>query len=495
MCKKTLADYPELLKEFHPELNCGRQPCDISHGSSFYATWKCDKADDHVWQAKVCNRTINTTTCPFCCNYKVCLSNCLAIKFPEIAAQWHPTKNGDITPFNIIAGGTKNYWWKCNAADDHEWCSSIYTRVVRDCHCPFCCRNAKKVCQSNCLANTHPELAKQMHPTLNGEITAYNIVGGSGKRVVWQCDKVVDHIWENTPIARIQGRGCPCCCNQKVVLSNCFATTHPELARQLHSTLNGDLTASNITSGYCVSAVYWQCDKEKDHVWKARISDRAYGSGCPCCSGYKIVLSNCMATRFPEMAKEWHPTLNGKLTIYDVGGGLKQHYWQCLKFKHHVWKSSISVRSKGHGCPFCNASKGEKMIAKYLHENDISFCSEYRFKNSSIPRRRFDFYIQDKNIAIEFHGRQHYMPSCFGSETKNVDQMFVRNIASDYEKQIWCQSNGITLIEVPYWEFQNISEILDISLNGGKFSYTEPPEEVLQHIDKKQEIINHLLRC
>ena len=45
----------------------------------------------------------------------------LADLFPNIASEWHPTKNGDLTPDQVTKGSTKMVWWKCDVADDHEW--------------------------------------------------------------------------------------------------------------------------------------------------------------------------------------------------------------------------------------------------------------------------------------------------------------------------------------------------------------------------------------
>ena len=53
----------------------------------------------------------------------------LAETHPELAKQWHPTKNGDITPLDVTLGSRKKVWWKCAVADDHEWNSAVKTRT------------------------------------------------------------------------------------------------------------------------------------------------------------------------------------------------------------------------------------------------------------------------------------------------------------------------------------------------------------------------------
>ena len=47
---------------------------------------------------------------------------------PEVAKQWHPTKNGDLSPKDFTHGTHKKVWWKCDKGDDHEWIAIIYSR-------------------------------------------------------------------------------------------------------------------------------------------------------------------------------------------------------------------------------------------------------------------------------------------------------------------------------------------------------------------------------
>ncbi len=45
----------------------------------------------------------------------------LAQTHPDIAKQWHPTNNGDLSPSDVTKGSHKKIWWKCDKEDDHEW--------------------------------------------------------------------------------------------------------------------------------------------------------------------------------------------------------------------------------------------------------------------------------------------------------------------------------------------------------------------------------------
>ena len=73
--------------------------------------------------------------------------------------------------------------------------------------------------------------------------------------------------------------------------------------------------------------------------------------------------------------------------------------------KHGKFLCTPTNHLQGTGCPKCKESKGEICIADFLTANEIKFVREYKFPNSLY---RYDFYLPDQNILIEFHGEQHY---------------------------------------------------------------------------------------
>lgn len=61
--------------------------------------------------------------------------NDLATSHPHLVKQWHPTKNGALTPEGIVAGSGKDIWWQCEKG--HEWRRKCYLSVKRS-KCPKC---------------------------------------------------------------------------------------------------------------------------------------------------------------------------------------------------------------------------------------------------------------------------------------------------------------------------------------------------------------------
>ena len=57
----------------------------------------------------------------------------LAKADPEIAAQWHPTKNGSVTPADVRPNSFKKRWWKCEKGHEFEAMPVYRTRMYREC--------------------------------------------------------------------------------------------------------------------------------------------------------------------------------------------------------------------------------------------------------------------------------------------------------------------------------------------------------------------------
>jgi hypothetical protein len=153
---------------------------------------------------------------------------------PDIAKQWHPTKNGDLTPNQVTAGSHKIVWWKCSLGNDHQWRSEIRRRV-KGTNCQIC--NKRTVATSNSLSKTHPDIANQWHPTKNGDLTPDLITAISRKRISWICKK--RHEWQAVVRDRTsKNTRCPYCAGKKPSVENNLTVTHPDLVKQWHPTKN-----------------------------------------------------------------------------------------------------------------------------------------------------------------------------------------------------------------------------------------------------------------
>ena len=106
----------------------------------------------------------------------------------------------------------------------------------------------------------------------------------------------------------------------------------------------------------------------------------------------------------------------------------------------------------------CKESHGERRIREFLESNNIEFVQEKRFEDCrDIKPLPFDFYLPNNNLIIEFDGQHHFEDVIFGDHkiTKEHDKI----------KNKYCESQNIDLLRIPYWEKDNIENIISTKLN------------------------------
>ena len=129
---------------------------------------------------------------------------------------------------------------------------------------------------------------------------------------------------------------------------------------------NKDFDPSQLTLG-SNRKVWWVCSE--GHKWEARVASRSCGSGCPYCSGRKVLAGyNDLETLNPQLALEWNYEKNKSLLPTEVATGSgKKVWWKCSK--GHEWQAVISSRHNGVGCPVCSNK------AVQAGFNDLATCN------------------------------------------------------------------------------------------------------------------------
>jgi len=400
--------HPDLVnKKWHPAKNGELSPLQISSGSNKRVWWKCPKGDDHEWEKSV-SEVVKGKDYPICSGHKIALSNSLATTHPKIAKEWHPFLNNEMTPYDITKGRTAKVWWKCSEGDDHVWQTSPNNRTSNNKgNCPIC--EGKIVVESTSLATVNPEIAKEWHPTKNGELTPFDVTVKSSKKVWWKCPKGDDHVWKTSVNHRSNGTICPFCANQKVSNTNSLFAAYPELSKEWHPTKNGELTPVDVISG-SNQKVWWKCPEEDDHEWMASINARTGSrkTGCPMCFGFAVVKSNSLLFKFPRIAKELHPTKNKGISAADLFYSSNQKYWwKCPKDDDHEWKTTVRHRTHSKSnCPYCTLTPQSKQeltitfeLLQFFDINPKGFKTKVDGKIWSI-----DIFISELNLGIEFDG-------------------------------------------------------------------------------------------
>ena len=343
--------------QWHISKNGDLTPDHVSYGSHKRIWWRCGKG--HEWQSAPYARAEKRSGCPYCAGKIVAHGQDLQTLYPDIAAQWHPQKNGKAQPNQYLPGSHTSAWWRCSQG--HEWKALIKSRVVGN-SCPYCSGRAV-LPGENDLQTAAPLLAKQWHPTKNGDLQPSQITPGSARKVWWRCES--GHEWQAEVYSRTAGRGCPVCSGRVIVPGeNDLESNAPELAKQWCREKNGTLTPDRV-SIYSNKRVWWQCPL--GHQWKAVISSRTFSNnGCPYCGNRKLLTGfNDLQTVEPLVAAQWHPTKNEPLEPAMVmSGSAKRVWWQCTD--GHEWKAVIYSRTGAQkcGCPVCAGNTRRQRIKK-----------------------------------------------------------------------------------------------------------------------------------
>lgn len=371
---------PDLAKQWHPTFNGDRVASQVAFKSNTKAWWLglCG----HEWESHIGSRT-KGAGCPFCSGRRPVKGvNDLATSKPEIAKEWHPNLNENLTAEDVSSGSEKKAWWLGSCG--HEWQANINSRT-RDKYvgCPICSNN-KVLTGFNDLETLLPEVAKEWHPLLNGELKPSMVSRGSNAKHWWigKCS----HEWGAAISSRSKGIGCPVCHGLKVLTGfNDFETKNPSIAKEWHPTLNGDTKPYQVISK--TNTPYWWLG-ECGHEWKASPHNRSVGTGCTYCKGNNILSGfNDLETLNPLLAKEWHPTLNGELKPSMVTKHNNNKAWW-LGDCGHEWKATISSRTRGNGCSVCPSGgfQTAKASVFYFIQHDAMKARKVGISNSHTNR-------------------------------------------------------------------------------------------------------------
>jgi ribosomal protein S8 len=224
--------------------------------------------------------------------------------------------------------------------------------------------------------------------------------------------------------------------------------------------------------------------QEKDYHGSYDISCAHFIKGVRCsyCVNMKVHKLDSLGYLFPESLIFWSDKNNN--SPYDFSPGTQKEFlWKCPDKEHEDFLRSIRNSKRcDFRCPECNSSKGEKKIEEYFNKNGFLNIKQDKYKILDnidkinniyfIPQKEFDgllglgngllsydFYLPNikYNLLIEYQGEQHekYIPGMHKSKEE-----FKKQQEHDRRKRKYAQNNNINLLEIWYWDFDNIEDIL-----------------------------------
>jgi hypothetical protein len=191
------------------------------------------------------------------------------------------------------------------------------------------------------------------------------------------------------------------------------------------------------------------CNEHNFYFWQTPINHYS-GWGCPKCGSH--YMDN-------DYFKERAGIIHCKKYNYSKVKYTKSNEKIIIVCPEHgEFKQTPSHHLNGGECPFCNVkSSGELFIGSWLNQNNIAFEEQKTFPNCKNRKKlRYDFYLPNQKLLIEYDGQQHYSPvNYFGG--KNTFKYLQTN---DKLKTEYALNNNINLLRISYIERKNLSEIL-----------------------------------
>jgi len=176
------------------------------------------------------------------------------------------------------------------------------------------------------------------------------------------------------------------------------------------------------------------------------------GSNCPMCVG-NVKMSQ------DDYIKKCN-TVHGDTYDYSLVNYVNlKHKIDLICKKHGVFTQIANNHlNHKHGCPVCNTSKGELEIQRYLNDKNIKYIRQYSFETcKNIRKLKFDFYLPQYNICIEYDGQQHFVErKTFGGKKRLKYSKKLDDI-----KNKFCIENKIKLIRIKFDNKKFFNNIFD----------------------------------
>ena len=419
--KKTHEEFVEELRKINQNI----KPLEKYINSKTKILCKC-LIDGYEWKSRP-DQLLQGHGCPKCSGKAKKEHNVFIKEMQEV--------NPNITILGKYKNSRTKIMCKCNF-DGYKW--ETKPDILKNGHgCPMCAGNIKK---------THEEFVEQMN-LINPNIEIVNKYKNTESKIHCRC-KIDGYEWKTTVSSLLRGSQCKKCLGVKTKTKDEFY----KIMNSMHPNIK-------IIGNYVNHQSKLECECLLDgYKWSTTAHTLMRGHGCKKCAGtLKKTHEEFVVEAFEK---------NKNITVIGVYNGTREKILcKCNKCGNE-WNTSPSYVLRGGTCPVCSTSKGETKIVELLVQNNIDYIPQKTFDNCSYKYLlRFDFYIPSKNLCIEYQGKQHYVPVDFSGKGKEwAKQTFEEGQKKDNIKKEFCKQNSIRLLEIPYWDFDNIEEILSREL-------------------------------
>lgn len=415
----------------------------------------------------------NGSNCTHCCNK---YENSLAYFIEQILKEslnkyWDFEKN-TVNPYHISKNYNGKIWIKCIKISYHDSYETICTNFVKGQRCPYCV--GRKVHSKDSFAQYHidhtdKDFIKKYWSNKNS-IDPFSISPNSAKKVWIKCQEKEyhrDYLVKCDNFTR--GNRCPYChpfASHKVHQKDSFAQWCIDNVDK--DFMNKYWSDKNKINPYDISSrsttkIWIKCQETDYHGdYETTCNVFTANHRCPYCYNQKVHKLDSFGALYPEKAKYW--SNRNKKSPYEVAPKSGKKYWFVCEDCGNEFKVTLHDligNNRSMKCLECTISKGERKIKEWLDKNNIDCIQQKEFNGllgTGGGNLSYDFYLPNNNILIEFQGKQH----------EQFTKGFHRNIYGfkkqqehDKRKKEYAINNNIDLLEIWYYDYDNIENILN----------------------------------
>lgn len=342
----------------------------------------------------------------------------------------------------------------------HNICNHVWdispNNFIQGRRCPKCSKE-KRIKKRR---KGHNQFIEELYNLVNNEyMVLTNYINSKTKVLIKH--NICNHEWWITPNLFLAGRRCPKCA---ILISKKKRTkTHEEFIEQVYNLTNNEYIVLSKYKGIFNHVLFKHilCG----HEWFITPNNFLnHNERCPNCCGNVLKTTEQFKNEVYNLVKDEYSVLNSYINARTY-----------ILMKHNICNNTYNIIPdsflRGTRCPICNESKGEQKVRCWLENRNIKFKPQYIFNDLKDKTfLRFDFGILDRQdiliFLVEYDGIGHYDKNAFGEESYKL------TIYHDQLKNQYCQKNNIPLLRIPYWDFDNIENILEEYINKLNIIYT-----------------------
>ena len=365
-------------------------------------------------------------------------------------------KNPNIEILSTYVDSRTKITCKCKVCE-HEW-NVLPTSLTRGIGCPLC--GIEKIRQKR-LSNTE-EFAEKLH-LINHDIIIVSEYKSSHDQIRCKCN-VCGYEFTTYPYYLLNGKRCPKCSAERK--KNSGKLSNDLFIERLNKCNPNVEPLEEYKGGH--TKIRCRC-KIHNREWSTTPGELYHGCGCPECYTERIRKAlSWSKDEFIARLEQVNPDIEVFGEYINIQTGIECRCRKC----GYVWhpKPNNLLYGKVTGCPKCQSySKGEDRIQEYLELNLIPYRihkSYHDLLGIGGKKLSFDFYLPEYNLLIEYQGQQHENPTTFGNmSVEKAQKQFEIQQEHDRRKRNYAQDHEIKLLEIWYYDYNNIHQILDDKLN------------------------------